>query len=99
MRNLSKTIVSKKATLIIKDKNMKKFIMIAIIAVMTVFNTAAADEVDTALYIYSKVPGATTEDARECARVWAHGGTYMVKIKNIKLECAKHLLTESFDYE
>ena len=75
---------------------MKKFIL-AIVIAMGIFNTAAADEVDTALYIYSTVPGATVTDARECARVWAHGGTYMVKIKDIKLECAKHLITETWD--
>lgn len=79
---------------------MKKIIL-AIVAIVTavMFNTAAADEVDVALYIYSKVPGATAADAKECARVWAHGGTYMVKIKNIKLECAKHLITETWDHD
>ena len=76
---------------------MKKIIYIIIATVMFFANTAAADEVDTALYIYSTVPGATVTDARECARVWAHGGTYMVKIKDIKLECAKHLITETWD--
>lgn len=77
---------------------MKKLIT-AIIAIVTavMFNTAAADEVDVALYVYSKVPGATVDDAKECARVWAHGGTYMAKIKDIKLECAKHLVTETWD--
>ena len=79
---------------------MKKFIIMVIAAVMSVFaNSAHADEVDTALYIYSTVPGATVDDAKECARVWAHGGYYMAKIGDIKLECAEHLITETWDHD
>ena len=79
---------------------MKKFIMIAIIAVMSVFANNAANamtEVEVAQYVLDTVPGASEFDARMCAHVYHHDGTYMVKSFDITLECGKHSLVKDWD--
>lgn len=99
MRNLSKIIVSEKASLMFKGISMKKFIMITMIVVITFFSTTVhADEVDVALYIHDAVPGSSIEDARECSRVWKNGGMYRNKIKNIHLECRRRFISLKWGY-
>ena len=99
MRNLSKIIVSEKASLMFKGISMKKFIMITTIVVITFFSTTVhADEVDVALYIHDAVPGSSIEDARECSRVWKSGGVFKKKIKNIHLECRRRFISFKWGY-
>ena len=78
---------------------MKKFIMIAIIAVMSVFaNVASAmTEAEVAQYVLDTVPGASNSDARMCADSWAHGGHFMSKSFDITLVCEKNHIVKDWD--
>ena len=78
---------------------MKKIIMIAIIAVMSVFmNTVQAmSGTEIAQYVRDTVPGADEFDAGMCAHVYVNGGTYMTKSFDVTLECGKHSLVKTWD--
>ena len=78
---------------------MKKVIMIAIIAVMSVFaNVAnAMTENEVAQYILDTVPGATANEAARCADKWVNGGHFMVKIHDISLTCEKQHIVKDWD--
>jgi len=97
MRNLSKTMVSKKVSLIIKEKYMKKFIMIVIVTVMAFVNNAQADEISFTRYVMDTVPGATVEMAQSCAKAYHHGGTYRHMDAKLTLTCTKGAIREEYD--
>lgn len=96
MRNSSRTMVFKRATLIIKDKNMRKFI---IAIVMTMFGFAAnvnAEIVATVQnyenvshYVTKSIPDATEEEIQKCYDAVKNGGSYSIKRDKVRIECAE----------
>ena len=96
MRNLSKTMVSEKATLIIKEINMQKIIAIIVIA-MSVFANNAAQAMDVQKYILDTVPGSTAQEAAWCADAHQHGGVFMVKIHDVTLKCSLNTIIKDWD--
>ena len=99
MRNLSKTIVSEKATLINKELIMKKIIVVIAI-VMAVFNTAVKAEIGisaTTRYVLDTVPEVNVVNARRCAHAYHHGGTYRLMNDKVTLTCHKHQIRKEWD--
>ena len=76
-----------------------KTIYFIIVFVMAIFaNVASAmTENEVAQYVLDTVPGTSEFDARMCAHVYHHDGTYMVKSYDITLECGKHSLVKDWD--
>ena len=78
---------------------MKKFIMIAIIAVMSVFanNAQAMTETEVVDYIRDTVPGISQQEVRFCADAWQNGGHFMVKSFDVTLTCEEQHIVKDWD--
>ena len=98
MRNLSKTIVSKKVSLIDKDLTMK--IIYFVIATVVMTFAANANAATDAVELFIKdVPGITDQDISLCRDSYVNGGKYFHHLGNAKLSCARNHISVDFDRE
>ena len=104
MRNLSKTMVSKKVSLIQRKEIMKKILIALVAMVMTVmFNTAAAgvtgmmltkQEVVNAIAEVNPLAGPSEID--KCYNAMKNGGLYTISSSKVSIYCTKNELTRLF---
>ena len=102
MRNLSKTIVSEKATLMQKELTMKIIYFIIAIVMAFVANSAQADAnvSSTTRYVLDTVPvPVTVSQARRCALAYHNGGTYRLMNDKIALTCTERQIRKEWDPE
>ena len=98
MRNLSKTMMSKKVTLIIKETIMKTIIVTIIMAVSMTFAAHANAATDAVELFVSNIPGITDQDIRMCQDSYSNGGRYFHRIYNATLECSQNHISVDFDH-
>ena len=103
MRNLSKTMVSKKATLINKELIMKS-IMIAIIATVMFFANTAEARIEGMMLTKAEVvntimevnPIAGPSEIDKCYDAMKNGGLYTISSSKVSIYCTKNELTRLF---
>ena len=103
VRNLSRTMVSEKATLINKELIMKS-IMIAIIATVMFFANTAEARIEGMMLTKAEVvntimevnPIAGPSEIDKCYDAMKNGGLYTISSSKVSIYCTKNELTRLF---